>query len=390
MRVIPPVTITDAILTSSTVAEPTAGEVVYNSGDIYLLDETVISTTTHKKYASLQGARSTVTTTIASPCVVTWVAHGLTDGAPVVFTTTTGAFPTGITSGTTVYAKVTGEDTFNIVATVGGSLIATTGTQSGVHTAISRGNKNNPLPVPPETLTDWWIEAGSSNKWSMFDLARNTQTIGTSPLTVVLAPNIRINSLAVLGMDNADTVTITATTSGVEVYSKTFDQRRRRVNDGYDYFFEPFDRAKSCVMFDIPPITNLIITITLTRAAGGLVGCGSCVVGTSQYIGSVAASAESDSQNYSTIDRDIYGTAILVPRRTVPKTRQSLRVSNSRLGKLLDIRTALNAVPAVWAGLDDALSEVFEPLLILGIYKQFAINMDLPDHSLLSLELEEI
>lgn len=389
MRVIPPVTITPAQLTSSTVAEPIGGEFVYSPTNPYLVGNTVISTTTHKKYTSLQGAQSNVTISIGSPCVVTWVAHGLSPGAPIVFTTTTGAFPTGITSGATVYALVTGVDTFNISATAGGTPIVTTGSQSGIHTALSSANIGHPLPVAPETQTDWWFEGGATNKWAMFDLARNTQTVGASPMTVVVAPGVRVNSLAVLGLD-ADTVVITATTGGVTVYTKSFDQRRRRINDGYDYFFEPFDTAKSCVMFDVTPITNLVITITIAKAGGGTVSCGSCVFGTSAYIGSVAATAESDSMNYSTIDRDIYGVATLIPRRTVPKTKQSLRVDNSRLGKLLDIRTALNAVPAVWCGLDDTLSDVFEPLLILGIYKQFTINMDAPSQSTLSLELEEI
>src|ERR1019366_8427140 len=43
-------------------------------------------------------ATSAVTISIASPAVISWAAHGLVVGTPLVFTTTTlGALPTGLT-----------------------------------------------------------------------------------------------------------------------------------------------------------------------------------------------------------------------------------------------------------------------------------------------------
>jgi hypothetical protein len=81
---------------------------------------------------------ATITVTIASPAVVTWTAHRFVAGQPVMFTTT-GALPTGITAGTTYYVISAGlaTDTFRISATVGGSAINTSGTQSGVHTGTA-------------------------------------------------------------------------------------------------------------------------------------------------------------------------------------------------------------------------------------------------------------
>lgn len=84
---------------------------------------------------------TTVTMTIADPGVVTYTAHGLTDGEAIVFTTT-GALPTGITAGTVYYARSATADTLHIYdtsahAVAGGSTgrVITTGSQSGVHTA---------------------------------------------------------------------------------------------------------------------------------------------------------------------------------------------------------------------------------------------------------------
>jgi hypothetical protein len=80
---------------------------------------------------------STVTMTIASPCVVTSTIL-LPDLSPIVFETT-GALPTGLLVGTTYYTRYVSSTTFNLSATPSGSLINTTGTQSGDHAISARG-----------------------------------------------------------------------------------------------------------------------------------------------------------------------------------------------------------------------------------------------------------
>lgn len=80
---------------------------------------------------------STVTMTIAAPGVVTWTAHGLSDGTKIVLTTT-GALPTGLTAATTYYVVNSSANTFELSATKGGSSITTSGSQSGVHTATTQ------------------------------------------------------------------------------------------------------------------------------------------------------------------------------------------------------------------------------------------------------------
>lgn len=88
---------------------------------------------------SISGASiytSTVTVTIASPGVFTWNAHGLSAGAVVVLTTT-GALPTGLTAGTLYYVVSPAANTFQLSASVGGSAINTSGSQSGTHTATT-------------------------------------------------------------------------------------------------------------------------------------------------------------------------------------------------------------------------------------------------------------
>lgn len=76
---------------------------------------------------------ATVTVSSASPGVVTWTAHGMSDGDPVVFTTT-GALPTGLSANTTYYVVSATADMFQVSATQGGAPINTSGSPSGTHT----------------------------------------------------------------------------------------------------------------------------------------------------------------------------------------------------------------------------------------------------------------
>ena len=107
-------------------------------------------TTIYVTYVSSYSATATVTMTIAAPGVVTWTNNELVPDDPVVFTTT-GALPTGVTSGTTYYVLSTDRtaNTFKFAATPGGTAITTSGSQSGTHTGVCTSGGN--LSTWPES-----------------------------------------------------------------------------------------------------------------------------------------------------------------------------------------------------------------------------------------------
>lgn len=88
--------------------------------------------------ARIAGAHTaTFTVTIAAPGVFTVNNHGLRNGDVLIFTTT-GALPTGLTPATTAYFVVNAAtNTFQVSATLNGTAITTTGSQSGTHTVHS-------------------------------------------------------------------------------------------------------------------------------------------------------------------------------------------------------------------------------------------------------------
>jgi hypothetical protein len=80
----------------------------------------------------------TCTISIATPGVVTLATHGWLANQAIKFSTT-GALPTGITAGTTYYVSATGlaAGAFQFSTTPGGASVATSGTQSGVHSVYA-------------------------------------------------------------------------------------------------------------------------------------------------------------------------------------------------------------------------------------------------------------
>lgn len=108
------------------------------TGDLTAVNATLSGTLSVEGLTTVRGIvnAQTVSMTIASPAVVT-LGTALPANTPIIFSTT-GALPTGVTAGVTYYVYNPSGNTCNLVATLGGtSAITTSGSQSGVHTAVT-------------------------------------------------------------------------------------------------------------------------------------------------------------------------------------------------------------------------------------------------------------
>jgi hypothetical protein len=359
MNVIPQLAITDAMLTSSTAVE--TAPAAYTGGTTYALNDTASvagSAGLITVYKSLQ-ASNTGHTPASSP--TWWASIGETYQ---------------VYSGAATYA-------------LGDRVIDTTAHR--VYESLVAGNVGNAL-----TDTTKWLGSATgtvvpTNKWAMFDLRRNTRTIQPLSIAAVITPGERINSLALAGMQaNSAQITMTSVAGGGTVYTRSEDLNTREVFNHYDYCFKPFTTKTAIVLFDLPPYTDGVITVTIAATSGNA-ECGACVVGTYEYIGDVVYEAESDVLNFSTVTRNFDGsTSAMIPRLNVPKTIQQIVFDKSRTNAIRALRDRLNGTPAIWAGIHGSDDEYFEALLISGFYKRFSINLKHPQHGVISLELEEV
>lgn len=381
MDIINPIVFNASMLTSSSVGE--ADHPAWTTG-AYVKTDRVILPSTHRRYeCAVQHTTVTtatslvgVTMTIAAPAVVTWAAHGLANGAEVIFTTT-GSLPTGVTAGMKYYVSGAAADTFNLVASlaVGALTITTTGTQAGAHTA-------KVASTSPDTATDKWIDLGSTNKHAMFDEKWGTQTTASGSLSVTLTPNVVIDSIALLNMIGSS-VTITSTCAGMTPYSKTIPLiSDAGVYDWKTYFLAPIVAEADAVVTDLKPFRNQVIVITITGT--GTVAIGNLTMGVLIALGNLQYSPKITHVSYSKKETDAYGNITVVKRPYAKRFSGRISVPASFVDQLAGILASVRDTPVVWVGVQG----MYGSLVVWGFFKEFEIEIPYPTLSFCSLTIE--
>lgn len=399
MKCIPPITVTDAMLTSSTLAEPVAPAAAWVSGTVYTVGviRSVAGTVCHE---------FTRITMVVYPLWVTGTtyiigdirkspANGfeykrITAGAGAVDPS---ADATNWTDLRTISPELNSEQWLDLgpyerVWVSGTAYLSKDEViRTGIHrkfTRISAGSGT----IVPELDPQNWKDIGATRKWAMYDLKSSQQSVAPSPLTNVLQLPSRIDSIGLTGLYGSS-VRLLLTVGATVYYDKTISLLLRNTRTWSDYFFGAFRYRPALVAFDIPPVSGATLTITIT---GSTVKCGRVFLGRAVDMGLATEDAENDVLNFSEIERDFDGSiATLVPRPTVPKANLTLRATADMVNKLRDLRVDTNAKVALWSALDDQIgSNWFDAFLIPGIWRVFTINAKRHPSANVSLQLEEI
>lgn len=256
----------------------------------------------------------------------------------------------------------------------------TAATAHNLYVSLQASNTNKPL-----TDTAWWLPAGATNRWRMFDEVVGSQTVDADRITVVLTSTKRITALAFFNMDAAEMrVTQTDPVDGV-VYDKTISLiSTNGINNLWQWLFADIERARQKLLTDLPPYAGAQITITLSNP-GNSVKCGALVVGRSREYGTSLAGLRIGSQDYSRKDRDAFGNAIIVKRPFSRRNNVDVLVENDLVDGLVELLDDYRATPIVFIG-----SDTFGSTMIYGFYKTYEVVLSYPTHSLLSIETESL
>lgn len=369
MKVVPPIQIGVASLYSTNVAVPTSST-AWVSATSYVTNDRVLVTSNNSVYRCIRDTVPNIETVSPSVNSLEKAPYWVNEG------------PKAWVSGTT-YTP--------------GQITTRVSTGRNYICLLSTGPVST---TAPENLlvgvTVYWADVGASNIMSMFELQRNVTTKATidggASIVVEVTLGERADTLALTGLKNASRYRFQVyadETKAMLLYDSDYiSLPGREVVSWYEYFFLPMRSKPTTVLstFITPTTSHIVITIE-----GSNVECAGVVLGVGQELGPVQRGASNDATNFSKIERDVFGNATLVPRRSVPKTTQTLLVDASRLNTIRRIRDDLNAKVALWIGLQDEEEQpYFDSLLILGVYKQFSFTLDNPAYPILQLELEEI
>ena len=245
-----------------------------------------------------------------------------------------------------------------------------------------------PEAFPDDETNQYWIDLGAINRYAMFQLERNTQSIETtSPLIVEVDPSGRVGAMGI-GNIVADDVTLDTYDSGaVLVATETKLLLSRSVAGWYDYFYQPFRQVKDTLFSGLPVNSTYTFKLTFTKLSGDI-KVGSVTPGVAFDIGIAQHQAKVRRLNFSGFTRTFDGETKITRRRSVPKTQLKLLIDKAKVNGVQSLMDDLNGVVAPWAGIVETTDGYFESVFVVGLYKDFEIALDHPDHAIANIEIE--
>lgn len=248
--------------------------------------------------------------------------------------------------------------------------------------AVANTNRN---PITDTVQPPAWVFLGPTNRWAAFDDEIGTITTGASPLTMVLRPG-SVSGIALFELSAAKAVvTMRDQPGGVVIYEKEIDLDGSVIDDFYDWFFADYEPLRDVVLTDLPgSYTDNELTLTLTGS--GNVSIGVFLMGDLVTIGQTQTGASVGIIDYSRVTRDPNFGKVTIQKRAYSK-RGTFAIMCDPADMNRNYRTfaSIRSTPCVFIGTD---AYGYEPLLIYGIYRDFAIEVEYHNKHLCSVQVE--
>lgn len=238
----------------------------------------------------------------------------------------------------------------------------------------------------PESTTLKWSNLGASNKWAMFDTRVASQTEYAGTLTLSVQPMQVFTSFSMFNVSAKSVhVQVLDRPGGVEVYSRTQSMDNTQIASWFTYFLEEFDLGDEVTFDDIPMYKQAVINITITPITGLSSKVGAFVVGSVFDIGMTQYGSSYGIRDYSVKETDEFGVANFVERNFSKRMQVQLMVNNGQLNFLNKLFVQMRARPTSWRATAD---DRFQGMTIFGYCKDWNVEVEYPNHSLISVEIE--
>ncbi|WP_338544893.1 hypothetical protein V6W80_17090 [Pseudomonas benzopyrenica] len=254
--------------------------------------------------------------------------------------------------------------------------------EAGKNTAVA--------PSADTTLPARWLDLGANRRWRMFDKkAGNTWRIGTATtnaetIDVTLKPGQVVNSIALFGMEAATVQIIMTAPGGKEVYNETFRQQRRGVNNWYEYYFTPIDRAETMVRTNLPAYGQATVRVIVSNP-GGQARVGLLVLGRLITIGESIYGTSVGIQSYSRTDIDDFGNETIIARGSRRTVDYDVRIPTEDLSRVTRILDQLRDTVCPYIGTED-----MEATITVGRFENLGINIANPAYCEATAEVRSL
>ena len=235
---------------------------------------------------------------------------------------------------------------------------------------------------PPASTPDAWLRVGPTNRWAMFDDSLTTRSTASQRITVTLRPGI-LTTLVLINLLGVQTVRVTMTdpVEGV-VFQEEHDMLEKNVRNWWEYFFIPPTRRESLILSDIPSYPLASIKVELEGPAE--IGVGLLALGVlKKFSAGVEMGAQISIDDYSVKERDEFGNVNLVERAFSRRANWKFHIPNGDVDGFVRTLAALRAKPCVYIG-----ANRMDTMTIYGFYRDFTVNVQYPNHSDVSIQIE--
>jgi hypothetical protein len=368
MKMIPPLTITDAIFDDSSIAEP-SGSDASGVTSLTIVDPSCVESNgtydlifTGGDYTTIATGTYTILGNVITNVTLTYGGDRY-QSTPTVATQTAGGHIDAVWADSGYRGPYNAGTTYSVNAIV--SVVA----DHKMWQSLQNNNVGNtPGAAGNET---WWLDIGATERWKVFDAKVGSQAEADDSITYELDPG-PIDSVALLNIE-ALSVTVTMTDVG---------------GAGDPVVWSPTTYADGLYISDVVktdfPLTYLTphLVIVLTNT-GGTAKIGEIVVGTSESIGSMHYAPEVGITDYSIKTVDAFGNYTILERAYSKRLSCETSILNILLDATYNVLAEQRAAPAVWVGSADYAS-----MIVYGFYKDFSITIPYKNYSLCTLEIE--
>ncbi|MBX3588856.1 MAG: hypothetical protein KF796_19665 [Ramlibacter sp.] len=258
---------------------------------------------------------------------------------------------------------------------------------AGIHRVFERLIAGTTATLPEEDALNW-ADVSATNAWKLFDMYEDTVTVADSPLTIVLSCG-RITSLALTRVQ-ADELTITETSGASVVFNPDPQSLDASILRHWrDYFFAPKRQVDVVTRLDVPPYSDGVITITLTKATGQI-QLGKLVVGTATELGELQYRSRVRRLQLSRIERGPFGNLKTTRLRSIPQVSASLVTKTEIVAQVDAVLDDLRATPAVWILIANANNPFAKMHTIVGLSMDSEVSPDNAKEAITNLQIEGI
>jgi hypothetical protein len=353
VKIVPPITITDAMLVSSNVDDGPAPD--YNAGTTYAAGDVVTygGTLLRLQYASIQDGNS-----------------GHTPGDPA------------------------SEDWWRAIAyaaeqwDAGTTYAAEDGAQiddTDVHQLWWSVVDDNLGNDPTIDAGDHWLLMQPTNRWVMFDLALGFGTGNVRMATrwgeiidVTLAPDAELDTVVAFVLLGGSVRVSVADTGYDRTITLTGEAGRVK------WQIDTAPHMHKVIFDDVDFTAGSEIRIRIENP-GGIAACAELVLGLAIEAGGTIAGSRVGIQDYSRIAPDEFGTFQVTRRPWHQRGSFEVMVENEDVDPFLELLTLKRGAPVLFVGDPDRRSTI-----IFGIVRNFETVLAYPNQSLMSLDLESV